>query len=83
MFNFNKITAEYPSVDPYRFYNRMLWTSFKLAENFSIDSMLTKDNRCCSTFTSFLNNHIKKLINVIHKIINTTECSTHILISII
>ena len=39
--------------------------------------MLTKDNRCCSMFTSLLNNHIKMLISVIHKIINTSECSTH------
>ena len=57
----------------------MLWTHFKLAEIFFIDSMLTKDNRCCPMFTPLLNNHIKKLISVIHKIINTPECGTHAL----
>ena len=30
-------------------------------------------------FTSLLNNHINKLIGVNHKILNTTECSTHTL----
>ena len=59
----------------------MLWTSFKLAENFSIDSMLTKDNRCCPMSILLFNNHVKKLINAIHKIINTPKCSTHILIN--
>ena len=81
MFNFNKIIAEQPSVDPYMFYNRVLWTSFRLAENLSIGLMLTKDNRYCLMFTCLLNNHIKKLTSVIHKIINTTKFSTHILIS--
>ena len=41
--------------------------------------MLTKDNRDCSMFTSLLNNHINKLISVIHKIINTSKCSAHAL----
>ena len=41
--------------------------------------MLTKDNRCCPVFTSLLKNHIKKLIGVIHKIINPPECTTHAL----
>ena len=59
MFNINKITAEQLSVDPYRFYNKMLWTSFRLAENFSIDSMLTKDNRCCAMCIFLLKNHVK------------------------
>ena len=31
MFNFNIITAEQPSVDPYRFYNGVLWTGFRLS----------------------------------------------------
>ena len=80
MFNLNKITAEQPSVDPYiGFTIEMLWTSFRLVGNFSIDSMLTKDNRCCPMCILLLNNHIKKLLNVIYKIINTTECSTHVL----
>ena len=57
----------------------MLWTSSRLAENFSIDSMLTEDNRCCPMFIPLLKNHIKKLIGVTHKIINTPECGTHAL----
>ena len=79
MFNFNIITAKQSSVDPYKFYKRVLWTSFKLAENLPIDSMLTKDNICCLMLTSLLNNHIKKLIGVIYKIINTAKCSAHAL----
>ena len=55
----------------------MLWTGLKLAENSSIDSMHTKDNRCCPMFTSLLKNHIKKLIGMIHKIIHTPECGAH------
>ena len=35
MFNFNIITAEQPSVDLYRFYNGVLWTSFRLSGKFS------------------------------------------------
>ena len=35
MFNFNIITAEQPSVDPYRFYHRVLWTGFRKSGNFS------------------------------------------------
>ena len=35
MFNFNIITAEQPSVDPYRFYNGVLWTGFRLSGKFS------------------------------------------------
>ena len=41
--------------------------------------MLTKDNRCCPMFILLLKNHIKKLIGVIHKIINTPKCSTYAL----
>ena len=58
MFNINKITAEQPSADPYKFIIEMLWTSFRLPENFSIDSMLTKDNRCCPVCIPLLKNHI-------------------------
>ena len=35
MFNFNIIIAEQPSVDPYRFYNGVLWTGFRLSGKFS------------------------------------------------
>ena len=55
----------------------MLWTGFGLAENFSIDSMLSKDNGCCPMCIPLLKNHIKRLIDVIHKIINTPKCSIH------
>ena len=76
---FNIITTEQPSVDPYRFYNRVLWTSFKLPENSSIYSMLTKNKKCCSMIILLLNNHIKKLIAVNSHIINTAKCITHAL----
>ena len=61
MFNLNMIIPEQPLVDPYRFYNEVLWTSFRLSGNFPIDSMLTKNNRCCSMFASLFNNHFKEL----------------------
>ena len=59
MFNINKITAEQPSPDHYRFYNRNAMDKFQIPENFSIDPMLTKDNRCCVMFMILLKNHIK------------------------
>ena len=31
MFNINKITAEQPSVDPYRFYNRNAMDKFQIS----------------------------------------------------
>ena len=61
MFNFNTITAEQPSIDPYRFYNGVLWTSFRLSGKFPIDPMLTKNYRFCLKFAFLLNNHIKEL----------------------
>ena len=61
MFNFNIITAEQPSVDPYTFHNGVLWTAFGLYGNFPIDSMLTKNHTCGVGFTFLLNNHIKML----------------------
>ena len=61
LFNFNINTAEQPSVDPYIFYNGVLWTGFRLSGKFPIDSMLAKNDRCCAGFASLLDNHIKKL----------------------
>ena len=77
MFNFNTISAEQPSVDIYRFYHRVLWTSFRQSGNFPIDSMLTINHRCCQMFISLLNNHINKLNIVKNKIINITKCRMH------
>ena len=59
MFNFNKITAEQPSVDPYWFYNRNAMDKFQISWKFPHDSMLAEDNRCCPMYILLLNNHIK------------------------
>ena len=61
MFNFSIISAKQPSVDPYRFYNGVLWTSFRLSGKFSNRLNANQNNRCSSMFTSLLNNHIKEL----------------------
>ena len=61
MFNFNIITAEQTSVDPYRFYNGVYGQVLDYLENFPIDSMLTRNDRCCTGLAFLLNNHIKNL----------------------
>ena len=61
MFIFNIITAEQPSVDHIGFTMECYGQVSDYHENFPINSMLTTNNRCCSKFTSLLNNHINEL----------------------
>ena len=71
MFNFNIITAEQPSVDFIDFTMECYGQVSDYLDNFLIDSMLTKNDRCCLRFAFLLNNHIK--------IINMSKCSLHVL----
>ena len=61
MFDFDTITAEQPSVDHIDFTMECYGQVSDYLENFPIDSMLIKNDRCCAGFVFLLNNHIEEL----------------------